>query len=160
VLSLALMTWQRTRSSPPRAIILTTPEISSGVSLTTQQITSAKMASATHMLGPRLASDPAAALTEGNKQSASSMGISARSEFHVTETLLVLHVDKKASFVASDAKKLVAAFATARAKLKAPELQGVLLLAKEQKLCSRVDKPERARPQLLAANIAVYRLDE
>ena len=87
-------------------------------------------------------------------------GLPGRQAFHVSEgasALAVVHVDRAASFVAADATKLVAAFAAVRAALKRP-VQPVLLLAKGQKICSRTDTPARARLQLAAAGVAVYRL--
>ena len=108
--------------------------------------------------------------------------------------LALVHVDRKASYVASDAKKYVEVlkvrmrrggcpecggrgrgarcldFALAdasatslhvqklREHLGKPELRGVLLLGAFQKICSKTDTKDRARPQLIDNNISVYRL--
>jgi hypothetical protein len=110
-------------------------------------------------VGPELSVDPSSAFAEGNKRAASAIGVVAgRAEYYVTDETLLLHVDRKASVVASDARKMVEAFATARAALKKPGLQAVVLLARGQKMCSRTDTPARARPTLEAGNVAVYRL--
>jgi hypothetical protein len=111
-----------------------------------------------HVVGPELSVDPSSAFAEGNKRAASSIGVAGRGEYYLTDDTLLLHVDRKASVVASDARKMVEAFAAARAALKNPGLQGVLLLARGQKMCSRTDTPARARPTLEAGNVAVYRL--
>jgi hypothetical protein len=111
-----------------------------------------------HILGPKLGSDPRAAVAEANKKEAAALGVSMRSSFYVTAECVTLVVDRKASLVAADARKMVDAFAKVRGTLKAPRLQAVILLGPEQKLCSKTDTPQRARPQLQAANVAVYRL--
>lgn len=110
------------------------------------------------ILGPKLGGDPRTAVTEANKKQASALGVSMRAEFYVTADSVTLVVDRKASLVAADARKLVDAFAKVRTTLKSPRLQAVILLAPKQKMCSRVDTPQRARPLLQAAGVAVYRL--
>ena len=60
--------------------------------------------------------------------------------------------------MAADARKLVEAFAKVRSTLKNPRLQAVVLLAPEQKICSKTDTPQRARCLLQAGNVAVYHL--
>ena len=110
-----------------------------------------------HVIGPRLASSPHDVAVESNKVPGASLGVAGRAHFFVTPTLCIYKGDK-AGFVAADARKLVAAFGAIRAKLKQPELQAVLLLGPEQRLCAKVDNPARARPTLLAGAVAVYRL--
>ena len=110
-----------------------------------------------HVIGPRLASSPHEAAAESNKVSGASLGVAGRVSFFVTPTLVVFK-DHKPGFVAADARKVVAAFETIRAKLKQPELQAVLLLGAAQRLCSKTDTPARARPTLEAAAVVVYRL--
>ena len=40
----------------------------------------------------------------------------------------------------------------------APQFVPVILLSAKAKICSKMEKPERARPTLEAAGISVYRL--
>jgi len=113
---------------------------------------------AEHILGPTLASDPRAAVAELNKKDGAALGVSMRSTFYVTTESATLIMDRKASLVVADARKLVDAFAKVRSTLKDPRLQAVVLLGPEQKICSKTDTPDRARRLLQAANVAVYRL--
>jgi hypothetical protein len=66
---------------------------------------------AEHILGPTLASDPRAAVAELNKKDGAALGVSMRSTFYVTTESATLIMDRKASLVAADARKLVDAFA-------------------------------------------------
>ena len=111
-----------------------------------------------HILGPKLSVDPRLAVSDAHKKEAASLGVSMRLPFFVTADAVTVVVDRKASLVASDARKLVDAFAKARATLKDPRKQAVILLAHEQKLCSKTDNAQRARPLLQAGNVAVYRM--
>ena len=111
-----------------------------------------------HVLGPKLSTEPLLAAMEANKKTPSTLGVSMRLPFFVTEEMVAVVVDRNSSLVAADARKLVDAFAAVRRTLQAPRLQAVVLLGPEQKMCSRVDTPNRARPLLQAANVAVYRL--
>ena len=113
---------------------------------------------AEHILGPMLGNDPRAAVAELNKKDGASLGVSMRTTFYVTTESVTLIVDRKASVVAADARKLTDAFAKVRSTLKDPRLQAVLLLGPEQKICSKTETPDRARRLLQAANVAVYRL--
>jgi hypothetical protein len=113
---------------------------------------------ATHAVGPVLPSfDAARVVRESNKRAPASLGVAGRGDWYLADDTLLLHVDRKASFVAADARKMVDALAAARKKLGVASLRGVLLLAPKQQLCSRVDTPARARPTLTAAGVAVYR---
>jgi len=115
-----------------------------------------------HILGPKLSgADPRLAVTASNEKPPSTLGVSGlRLPFYVApaDDSITVVVDRKASLVAADARKLVEAFETARRMLKQPRLQAVVLLGAEQRMCSKVDNPNRARPLLQAANVAVYRL--
>jgi hypothetical protein len=108
--------------------------------------------------GRELAVSPHGARCAANLRPAAALGVAGRGDWYVTDDLLLSHVDRSASFMAADARKMVAALAAARAKLSKPALQGVLLLGANQRLCSKVDTPARARTKLAAAGIAVYRL--
>ena len=111
-----------------------------------------------HVLGPKLSIDPRIAATASNEKPPSTLGVSMRLPFYVTSETVVVVVDRNKSLVAADARKLVDAFAAVRRTLKNPRLQAVVLLGAEQKMCSKVDTPDRARPLLQAGNVAVYRL--
>ena len=111
-----------------------------------------------HILGPKLSADPRVALADANKKEAGALGVSLRSTFYVTPESVTVVVDRKASLVAADARKLLDAFAKVRATLKDPRLQAVILLGPEQKLCRKMDNAQRARPLLQAGGVAVYRL--
>jgi hypothetical protein len=113
---------------------------------------------AEHVLGPKLSIDPRLAVTDANKKDASSLCLSMRLPFYVTPESVSVVVERKASLVAADARKLVCAFTAVRRTLKTPRLQAVVLLGPEQKLCSKTDNPNRARTLLQAGNVAVYRL--
>ena len=111
-----------------------------------------------HVLGPKLSADPRIAVAEVNKKEAGTLGVSMRATFYVTTESVTVVVDRKASVVAADARKFVDAFEKVRGVLKEPRLQAVILLGPEQKICSKTDNAQRARPLLQAANVAVYRL--
>ena len=111
-----------------------------------------------HVLGPKLSADPRIAAAASNEKAPSTLGVSMRLPFYVTPDTVTVVVDRNKSLVAADARKLVDAFAAVRRTLKNPRLQVVVLLGAEQKMCSKVDTPDRARPLLQAGNVAVYRL--
>jgi len=112
-----------------------------------------------YVLGPELALPPHAMVCEANKRSASTLGVSGRSDFYVTLTAVAVVIDREKSVQAADVRKLVASFDAVRRKLKQPALTLVLLLGRGQKLCSKTDNDKRARPMLVANSISVYRLE-
>jgi hypothetical protein len=147
--------------APPSISNHPAPPLSASSSVTCTHAARARACAmaATHVCGPVLpAFDASRVVLEGNKRAPGALGVTGRGDWYLCEELLLLHVDRKASFVASDARKMADALAAARAKLGDARLRGVLLLGRAQKLCSRVDTPARARPTLTAAGVAVYRV--